>query len=179
MSDTAPLKARPVNITTRIFSAVYDIIMLFAVTFIFVGFSITAIETTMDVEITVWVKNLLFTSVAFAYYVGFWHKGDGATTGMRPWKLRVINIQTGKPPSLLEASIRFVIFGSTLIALVATMLYLKTGETHHIFFIVSSLIPVVSMLCMLFSPKRQPLHDLIAGTNVYRVLAPSKDKVSP
>jgi uncharacterized RDD family membrane protein YckC len=30
-------------------------------------------------------------------------------------------------------------------------------------------VPAISMLCMVLTPKRQALHDLLAGTGVFRV----------
>lgn len=161
-------KAQSVGITTRIFSALYDLIVVFAITFILVGLTLTGIEMVTGASAAKWVQNLLFIVVTAAYYVGFWHHG-GATTGMRPWKLQVVDLETGKHPTLLFASIRYIAFGITIIALGQTMIYLKTGNTGHALFALSSGIPLLSMVCMLFTTRNQTLHDLLAKTNVFRV----------
>jgi len=160
-------KGKTVGITTRMFSALYDLIIVFAITFILVGLTLTGVELLTGATPARWVQNLLFITVTYAYYVGFWHKG--ATTGMRPWKLCVVDIETGKHPNLLMASIRYIAFGITIIALGQTIIYLKTGDTNHFFFALSSCIPLVSMGCMIFTQHRQTLHDLVSKTGVFRV----------
>jgi len=162
-------KAKDAGFTTRIFSSLYDLIILFAITFLFVGLPISGIEYAMGEAPEKWVQNMLFFAVAYAYYVGFWHMGSGATTGMRTWKLMVADIDTGNKPSLMSASIRFLGLGVTLVSLGTTMFYLKTGDTNHFYFFLSSMLPVISLLCVLLTPRRQTLHDIMASTSVFRV----------
>ena len=167
--QTTRPKAKVAGFSLRVYSSLYDLIILFAVTFLFVALPVTMIETTLESSVEKWVQNLLFFAVAYAYYVGFWHMGSGATTGMRTWKLMVADIDTGNKPSLLTASIRFLGFGITLISLGTTMVYLKTGDFNNIFFWLSSMLPVASMFCVLITPHKQTLHDVLARTSVYRV----------
>ena len=162
-------KAKLAGFTLRVFSSLYDLIVLFAVTFLLVGLPISGIEYALGSAPAGWVQQLLFTVVAYAYYVGFWVKGNGATTGMRTWKLQVADIDSGDKPTLQNASIRFLAFGITLVAFGATMFYLKTGQVQSFEFIFSSMIPLISLVCVLLTPNRQTLHDLVARTSVYRV----------
>ncbi|MDQ6989878.1 MAG: RDD family protein [Mariprofundaceae bacterium] len=162
-------KAVNANLTARMFSAMYDVIVMFAILAVFVGGIITAVEASLGEPPAQWVQWMLFTSISYAYYVGFWHKGGGATTGMRPWKLQVADIQTGLSPNLMAASVRFVVFMITLLALGITLLDIFKNNTANLQFIVSSLIPFVSLICMLLTPRKQALHDLLAGTSVFRV----------
>ncbi len=171
--ETARPKGQLVGITTRVFASLYDLIVLFAILFLLFAILVTGVEEMTTVSLSEMVKTILFVAIAYAYFVGFWHLGDGATTGMRPWKLQVANIHTGMKPTLLAASIRFIVYGATLIAMGATLLYLKTNDTQHIYFLFSSILPVISMLCMLLTAKKQTLHDVLAGTSVFRVFKPS------
>lgn len=166
MAETARPKAQPASIIIRSFAALYDLAIFFALAFI-AFIPVTIIEQYTG-PTPHWLKGLLFTTVAYAYFVGFWVRG-GATTGMRPWKLRVAMVETGNPVPWGTATLRFLALGITWLALGMTVLYIGTGNMYHALFAVASLIPAVSMLCMLLSKHRQPLHDLIAGTNVFRV----------
>jgi len=170
MVDKNRSKAKLAGFTLRIFSSLYDLIVLFAITFLFVGLPISGIEYAIGSPPEKWVQQLLFFSVAFAYYVGFWHKGSGATTGMRTWKLQVANIDTGDKPTLLAATMRFLGFGITIIALGFTFYALKTGNTQNFQFFLSSTLPALSLICVLITPQKQTLHDLIARTSVYQVI---------
>ena len=111
--QTVRPKAKVAGFSLRVYSSLYDLIILFAVTFLFVALPVTMIETTLESSVEKWIQNLLFFAVAYAYYVGFWHIGSGATTGMRTWKLMVADIDTGNKPNLVSASIRFLGFGIT------------------------------------------------------------------
>jgi len=131
------------------------------------------------------IKTALLISVAYAYFAGFWFKG-GETTGMRPWRLRVAMVGSGNNPTLAAASIRFFGMAITWIAFTLVLLYMRaiaSGNRESFDLMVSALppaalgpaiflvaaIPAVSLLCMLLSKNRQSLHDLLAGTSVYRL----------
>ncbi|MDX8387741.1 MAG: RDD family protein [Ghiorsea sp.] len=169
MSETNRPKASLAGFTMRIFSSLYDLIVVFAITFIFVGLPISGIEYAIGSTPEKWVQNLLFFTVVYAYYVGFWHKGSGATTGMRTWRLQVADIDTGDKPSLIAATSRFLGLGITILAVGFTFFYLKTGNTQSYEFALSSTIPMLSLICVMLTPNRQTLHDLISRTSVYRV----------
>jgi uncharacterized RDD family membrane protein YckC len=167
MAETARPKAKQVGIIIRSFAALYDLAILFALAFL-VFVPITIIEQKTG-PVAHWLKVLLFTTIAYAYFVGFWVRG-GATTGMRPWKLRVVMAESGDPLSLVAATLRFVALSVTWISLGATALYVAAGNVYHGMFVVASALPAVSMILMLLTPRHQPLHDLMAGTNVFYVM---------
>ena len=169
MTEVARPKGTLPGFTLRVFSSLYDLIMLFAVTFIFVALPISGIEYALGTPPANWAQQLLFTAVSAAYYVGFWYLGNGATTGMRTWKLQVADIDTGNKPTLMAATIRFFGFGITLLSMGFTMYYLKTNNFQHFQFVISSFLPVVSLICVLITPQKQTLHDVISRTSVYSV----------
>jgi len=115
-----------------------------------------------------WLKGSLIIVIAYAYFAGFWVKG-GATTGMRPWKLRIVMNETGEPLSWVTASVRFIGLMITWLALGMTLWYIISKDTGHFLFFVAAVIPAISMATMAITRERSPLHDLIAGTGIFRV----------
>jgi len=163
-------KAIKAGIFLRFLATGYDLTILFGLLFIVFAF-LTAFDPKLE-SIPKWIQYLLFISVAYAYFVGFWQKA-GMTTGMRPWKLHIAMVDSGNHPNLAAASIRFFALGLTWIALGATFfqlnLYMATGKMDRVLFTISSIMPALSMLIMILTPQRQALHDLLAGTSVFRV----------
>ena len=115
-----------------------------------------------------WVQGLLFITVVAAYFIGFWVKG-GATTGMRPWKLRLAMLETGDPLSPFTASVRAAGLLITWLALAMTLWYIATKDTGHFLFFLAASIPALSLLVMALSKDKLALHDLISGSTVYRL----------
>ena len=169
-AETVRPKAITAGILFRFLATVYDIAILIGLAFM-VFIPVSVAEQSFG-SIDNWTKQLLFSTVAFAYFVGFWHKA-GTTTGMRPWKLHVAMIDTGDKPSLAAASIRFIALALTWIALGATFfqmnIYIGTGQIDRTLFAISSVMPALSMLIMILTPRRQALHDILSGTSVFRV----------
>lgn len=168
VNQAARSRAVPASLMMRLLATGYDLVILFGL--LFVAFAITTQISTLPANH--WANQLLVSAIAFAYFAGFWTKG-GATTGMRPWKLHVAMQANGDYPSFAISTIRFLALAITWIAFGVTffqlMTYLATGVIDKLTFTVASLIPVISMLCFLLTPSRQPLHDLLAGTNVYKI----------
>jgi len=154
------------GITLRMLSSCYDGLILFGLCFL-AFIPLTAVEQSMG-QAPHWLKGALILVITFAYFVGFWVKG-GATTGMRPWKLMVAMRENGEPLSWLTASVRFSVLMVTWLALGMTFWYLITRDTGHFLFYVAASIPALSLLVMLLSHERAPLHDLISATGVYKV----------
>ncbi|MDX8398324.1 MAG: RDD family protein [Mariprofundaceae bacterium] len=177
MADTdtqaVKLKGTPAGILLRFLASGYDLVIL--VGLLFFTFIPIAILEQGATNIPLWLKQLLFMTVAFAYFVGFWHKA-GMTTGMRPWSLRIAMVDTGNHPSMTAAAIRFVALGLTWIALGETFfllnIYIATGNIDRQLFAISSIMPALSMFIMILTPQRQALHDLVSGTSVFRVAKP-------
>ncbi|MDQ6955311.1 MAG: RDD family protein [Mariprofundaceae bacterium] len=163
-------KAKPAGIVFRFLASGYDLTILFGLLFIAFGL-LTLVDPSMQ-SIPKWLQYLLSCSIAFAYFVGFWHKA-GTTTGMRPWKLQVAMVDTGDHPSFAAASIRFAALCLTWIALGETFflmnLYIATGQIDRTIFAVASVMPALSLLIMILTPQRQALHDVLSGTSVFRV----------
>jgi len=166
MAETTRPKAQTAGIVIRLLAGCYDAALLVGIGFLaFIPVSI--VEQSIG-EAPVWIKQLLFMTVAFGYFVGFWFK-DSATTGMRPWKLRLAMAGSGDPLTLMAAVVRFFGLMLTWLSMAMTLLYLFGHYTGHPLFLVAATLPAISMACMMLTPQRQALHDLIAGTGVYRI----------
>ncbi|MFQ5344697.1 MAG: RDD family protein [Mariprofundus sp.] len=154
------------GILIRMLASAYDGLILFGLCFL-AFIPLTIVEQNMG-EAPHWLKGALLLAISFAYFVGFWTRG-GATTGMRPWKLMVVMNETGDPLSWTVASTRFAGLMVTWLSLGMTLWYIITKDTGHFLFFLASAIPALSMLVMGLSKDRSTLHDLIAGTGVYKV----------
>ncbi|BAU57179.2 Predicted transmembrane protein [Halorhodospira halochloris] len=84
------------------------------------------------------VLRIYLAAILYLFFVGFWMH-DGATLGMRAWKLNIVN-SDGHRPSLRQASIRFFL---------AIISWLAAGG---------------GFLWALFDPERRTFHDRFAGT---------------
>jgi len=150
----------------RLLASGYDLVILFGL--LFIAFSIITLAENELGVMQEWLKGSLIIVITYAYFVGFWVKG-GSTTGMRPWKLRIVMNETGDPLSWFAASVRFIGLMITWLALGMTSWYLITRDTGHFLFFLAAVIPAISMAAMMLTRERSPLHDLMAGTGIYRV----------
>ncbi len=166
MAETARPKAQRAGIVLRLLAACYDSALLVGIGFI--AFIPVSIVEQQIGEAPDAIKQLLFMTVAFGYFAGFWYK-TGATTGMRPWKLRVAMINSGDSITLTAATVRFFALMVTWLAMGMTLLYLFGHYTGHPLFMIAAALPAVSLLCMMLTPNRQALHDLLSGTGVYHI----------
>lgn len=149
-------------------ASAYDIIILLGVTMVLVGIPITVIEHLFGAVPPKEIQYLLFLSVTYAYFVGFWVKG-GATTGMRPWKLVVAMSDSGDPLSWYAASVRFAALMTTWLSLSVTLWFMATRNTDHFLFLLAAAVPAVSMLVMALGRDRLALQDIASGSSVFRV----------
>lgn len=150
----------------RFAAAIYDLGIIFALAFI-VFIPVTIAEQALG-AIPDWLKGLLTITVFWAYFVGFWTR-SGETTGMRPWHLRVVMVNTGKVPSLVVASVRFVALILTWLAGGFVLLSILTGKTQNTTYASIALLPLLSLVFFALSHRRQALHDWVAGVIVVRV----------
>jgi len=141
----------------------------------FVAFIPVAITEHYAGSISGWLKSMLLLTVCYAYFVGFWVR-TGTTTGMLPWRLRVAMAASGISVRLTAATVRFFGLAITWMALGTTAFFVMTGQTKESLFFIASGIPIVSMVCLGTTPHRQTLHDLIAGTSVFRLEKVMKPK---
>jgi len=163
---TARPKAQPAGIVLRLAASAYDAAIFFGVAF--VAFIPVAMATHFIGAIPGWVKTMLLASLAYAYFVGFWVR-SGATTGMQPWRLRVAMATNGDLPGLAAATLRFFTLAATWTCLGITIFHVMTGHAAGLVFFIASAIPAISLICMGVTRQRQALHDLIAGTSVFRL----------
>ncbi|MDT8376473.1 MAG: RDD family protein [Mariprofundaceae bacterium] len=170
MAEAVRSKARKAGVLIRLFAAGYDLLILFSVCMVAVGIPITISAELFAAHPPQWLQYALFMAVSYAYLVGFWFKA-GATTGMRPWKLRLAMTGSGDPISLMAATIRFFGLMITWLAMGTTLLNPFGHHTGDPELIVAAALPALSLLCMILTPNRQALHDLISGTGVYRIEA--------
>ena len=166
MAISEQQKGVSAGIVIRLLASAYDGIILFGLCFI-AFIPVTMAEQALG-EMPRWSKGLLLLTIAYAYFAGFWVKG-GATTGMRPWKLRVAMRETGDPISWLTASTRFAGMMVTWLALALTIWFVLSRNTGHPLFYLAAAIPAISLLVMTLSRDHQALHDLISGTGIYRL----------
>jgi uncharacterized RDD family membrane protein YckC len=168
MAESARPKAIKAGIVVRFLASAYDLTILFGVTMILVGLPITISIEAFGLTPPKWLQGLLFLTVTFAYFVGFWVKG-GATTGMRPWKLKLAMLESGDPIDWFAACTRFAALMITWLGLGMTLWYIATKDTGHFLFFVAASIPAMSLLVMALSKERLALHDLISGSGIYRI----------
>jgi len=152
----------------RLLASCYDIVILLGIAILFVAVPITVSAEVIGATPPKWLQYLLFLSVAYAYFVGFWVKG-GATTGMRPWKLMVAMQGSGDPLSWLAASVRFAVLMLTWLTLGMTLWYIATKDTGHFLFFLAATVPAVSLVVMLLSKDRTALQDMVSGTGMFKV----------
>jgi len=168
MVESMRSKAVKAGFIVRFLASAYDLTILFGVTMLLVGLPITISIEVFGLMPPKWLQGILFLTVTFAYFVGFWVRG-GATTGMRPWKLKLAMLETGDPLDWFAAGVRFAALIITWLGLAMTLWYIATKDTGHFLFFIAASIPAMSLLIMVLSKDRLALHDLISGSGVYRL----------
>ena len=159
------------GIMVRSAAAVYDLGLVFALAFL-IFIPITAAEQALG-SMPQWIKGVLALTVFWAYFTGFWSR-SGETTGMRPWRLLVVTADDGEFPTSLVASIRFAVLMLTWLASAFVILSILTGKTQNTTYATVALLPLLSLVCLALTKKRQALHDLLAGCIVVRQNAAEK-----
>lgn len=125
----------------RLAALVYDLLLAVAVLIIAtLVYVIGSTYLTANAVIPPGDPLLRLYLLAFLYllFVGSWVR-DGATLGMRAWRLRIVN-SAGHNPSLGQASTRFFL---------AILSWLTAGG---------------GFFWALFDPERRTFHDRFAGT---------------
>lgn len=161
------------GVTVRSASAMYDLGLIFALAFL-IFIPVTAAEQALG-TMPQWIKGVLALTVFWAYFTGFWSR-SGETTGMRPWRLLVVRADDGVFPTPAEASIRFAVLMLTWLASAFVILSILTGKTQNTTYATVALLPLISLVCLALTKKRQALHDLLSGCLVVRRGAPESGK---
>ncbi|MEO7066293.1 MAG: RDD family protein [Rhodanobacter sp.] len=150
----------------RLAAVVYDLLAVVAIVMV-VGLLCqlatggTLISTAAAVHIPVWYRPLQGIVIA-AYFIASWRFG-GQTLGMRPWRIRLLR-QDGGRPSLQQLAIRLVVAAAPLLALsLAPLLGLRTTLWVLAVLWTSWFVPT------LFDARNRALHDFAAGTEIRRI----------
>lgn len=139
--------AIPSPVGWRLLALVYDAVIAIALLFLVSALSLAVMPGHQPVTPGSIGSYLVFISIwtAFgAYAVLSWRYG-GQTIGMKPWRLRVVDSEGGRPdwrPLLIRYAVASLSLGSVL-------------------------------LWCLFDERKRGLHDLAAGTLMVRILPKS------
>ncbi|HQW21010.1 MAG TPA: RDD family protein [Rhodocyclaceae bacterium] len=136
-----PVSLPPSGISRRIASMAYECLLLIGV--LAGGFLLPQVIFAMISAQTApsWLLVIHAVAIIWAYFVWFWRHG-GQTLAMRTWKIRLVSAQGDAPPSLLQATSRFLLCWPSL-------LFFGAG-----------------IFWALLDNDRQFLHDRIVGTRL-------------
>ena len=138
----------------------YEGMLMFGVVFIS-GYLFGALSQTRNAMDNRLPLQIFLFIIFGIYFVWFWHKGQ--TLAMKTWHLRLVDTQ-GQVVSQTRALLRYVLSWVWFVPpLAASLLFkLSAGETAVI---VIGWVWVYAMLSR-FHPRRQFMHDAIAGTQL-------------
>jgi len=99
----------------RILALVYDLLMVVAISLVYVlivsigdvAFTSVQVGDAVEVYDQLWYRAG-FVIVNTLFFVYFWHRA-GQTIGMRAWRLKLVDAQTGVPPSLQQCILRCIV----------------------------------------------------------------------
>lgn len=155
----------PCPLWTRLIALVYDLLAITAIVMV-VGL-LCQLATHGQLigdgpqgHIAWWYQPLQGLLVA-TYFLASWRRG-GQTLGMRPWRIRVLALD-GTPLRWRQALLRLLVAALPLAALVAAPVL---GIPVTLWMML--LAWVAWFAVGLVDPRRRALHDLAAGTAVYR-----------
>jgi len=156
----------PCPLWRRLLALVYDLLIVIALLMV-VGLLCELatggelIRTEGQVVVPAWYRILQGLVIA-AYFISSWRRG-GQTVGMRPWRIRLVRDDGGKP-TWQQAIIRVAVAGAPMVLLMlAPMLGLRST--------LWTLLVVWAgwFAVALFDRRRRALHDLAAGTEIRRM----------
>nr|WP_206955805.1 RDD family protein [Trinickia acidisoli] len=163
MAEAPAPSAAPVpTIRRRLAALVYEGVLLFGVVFI-AGYLFGTLTQqrnglTHHNLLTAWVAL-----VVGAYFIWCWTRG-GQTLPMKTWQLRLVAVQTGRPPTALRALARYV---------AAWLWFLPPLALHPLAHLsVPATLGVTAVWIVLWAaaarldPTRQFPHDRLAGTRI-------------
>lgn len=139
IQKTAPSQLGRPGIMRRLFSMLYEILLLLAVLFFSAYIFLALTQNAQSVAIKIVFQIYLVLIIAI-YFLWFWCKG-GQTLAMKTWHLRLVSAH-GASVTLTQCGLRFV----------AAFIGIGLGG--------------VSILWALIDRDRQFLHDRIAGTKI-------------
>jgi uncharacterized RDD family membrane protein YckC len=107
------------------------------------------------------VSSVIYLGASFLYFVGLWTGSRQATFGMRLFNLRLGNAIDGRPLTMTQAAIRWVVLGSWISG--ANILPAGVSAIIGLFGLLWFLVLLVSTAT---SPTRQGIHDRVAGSSM-------------
>jgi uncharacterized RDD family membrane protein YckC len=87
-----------------------------------------------------WVEWLNVIAALGLYFVWLWHR-NGQTLAMQTWRIRVVTVTDGQPPSVQRALVRYLLAWPSVVS-------------------------IAGLIWALFDRDRQFLHDRLAGTRI-------------
>lgn len=84
-----------------------------------------------------WINVILALGL---YFVWLWHR-NGQTLAMQTWRIRLVTVTDGQPPSIQRAIVRYLLAWPSIVS-------------------------VAGLVWALFDRDRQFLHDRLAGTRL-------------
>jgi uncharacterized RDD family membrane protein YckC len=161
MSDTNAVLLNNAPLKRRLFSMLYEAMLLFGVLFISGWLFSTLLQQRNALYLRHGLELWLFV-VLTAYFVWFWCHG-GQTLAMKTWRVRLVT-RDGGPITPLRAIGRF------LLAWLWFLPGLLMAWLMHAQGWMLVVIPALNFLLwtstVYFDPQRQFLHDRLAGTRV-------------
>jgi uncharacterized RDD family membrane protein YckC len=136
--------AAPSNLAspgTRIVGGLIDVVVLVV---IYGAMAIVFISA--NIQAPILLAGIVSLVIDVAYFAYFWSSG-GASIGMMPFGFKVRDVATGQYPTMGKAALRGLIW---------------TLEFGFTIFIIGT----IGWLWQLWDPKKQAIHDKIAGTIV-------------
>lgn len=141
MQDNA-IASLPASFLTRIAAMVYELLLVTAVLLV-AALPFIYLAGNAETGWRHYVFQVYLIGVLFAYFSAFWLR-SGQTLAMKTWRIRLVDLDGGRP-TLRQSALRFVV---ALIGL---------------------LLAGAGFWWALFDRDRQFLHDRIAGTRLVRV----------
>lgn len=161
MSDTNTGIVGAAPLKRRLFSMLYEAMLLFGVLFI----SAWLFSTLLQQRHALYLRHALelwLCIVLAGYFVWFWCHG-GQTLAMKTWRIRLVTAN-GEPIGLLRAGIRFLLAWLWFMPGLA-LAWLSQAQGWLLV-----LIPALNVLLwtatVYLDPQRQFLHDRLAGTRI-------------
>jgi uncharacterized RDD family membrane protein YckC len=87
-----------------------------------------------------WAEWINVIAALGLYFVWLWHR-NGQTLAMQTWRIRVVTVTDGQPPSIQRAIARYLLAWPSIVLM-------------------------VGLIWALFDRDRQFLHDRLAGTRI-------------
>ncbi len=148
----------------RLASMLYEAMLMFGVIFISGWFFSTLLQQRHALYLRNWLQDWLFLVIA-VYFIWFWTHG-GQTLAMKTWRIR-LETNAGQPLDLKRAFARHLLAWLWILPGLAAAWLL--GAKTWMLVVIPFANVLLWALTAYLDPKRQFLHDRIAGTRIVSV----------